>query len=129
MTDAERKLWFRIRNNQLGVKFRRQQPIGNYIADFICFEKKLVIEIDGGEHLENKRDEARDKWFRKQRFQILRFWNNEVLANLEGVLKIIKEKLSPSPLILSHQEAVPKLFFVIASTRRVRGNLRTFNTL
>ncbi|MDH5684403.1 MAG: DUF559 domain-containing protein, partial [candidate division WOR-3 bacterium] len=49
MTDAERKLWFRIRNNQLGVKFRRQQPIGNYIADFICFEKKLVIEIDGGE--------------------------------------------------------------------------------
>ena len=93
MTDAERKLWFRIRNNQLGVKFRRQQPIGNYIADFICFEKKLVIEIDGGEHLENKRDEARDKWFRKQRFQILRFWNNEVLANLEGVLKIIKEKI------------------------------------
>lgn len=103
MTDAERKLWFRIRNNQLGAKFRRQQPIGNYIVDFICFEKKLVIEIDGGEHLENKRDEARDKWFRKQRFQILRFWNNEVLANLEGVLKIIKEKLSPSPLILSHQ--------------------------
>ena len=95
--------WYRIRNNQLDVKFRRQQPIGNYIVDFICFEKKIVIEIDGGEHCENRKDEERDRWFRKQKYQILRFWNNEVLANVDGVLKVIKKKLSPSPLILSHQ--------------------------
>ncbi len=61
MTDAERLLWRKIRYKQLGVKFRRQQPLGKYIVDFICFEKKSIIEVDGGQHSENAEDEIRDK--------------------------------------------------------------------
>lgn len=89
MTEAEKKLWSKIRNKNLGMKFRRQQPIGNYIVDFVCFEKKLIIEIDGGEHMESKTDEERDKILRGEGYKVLRFWNNEVLKNIEGVLEII----------------------------------------
>ena len=98
MTEAEKKIWYRVRNKQLGVKFRRQQPIGKYVVDFVCFEKKLVIEIDGGEHFESGRDEIRNKWFQKQGYKILRFWNNDVLKNTDGVTQIIIKEISPSPL-------------------------------
>jgi len=98
MTDAERKLWNILRNRNLGVKFRRQEPIGDYIVDFVCYEKKLIIEIDGGQHCEDKRDKIRDRWLENQGFKVLRFWNNEVLSNIEGVVEIIKKNLfSPSP--------------------------------
>lgn len=87
----------KLRNRQLeGVKFRRQQPIGPYIVDFASFEKKLVIEIDGGQHSEEKvkkRDTERTAWLKERGYRILRFWNNEVLTNLEGVLKRIREAL------------------------------------
>jgi len=64
-----------------GLKFRRQQPIGRYIVDFVCFEKKIIIEVDGGQHaVETKKDTERDGWFRSQGFKVLRFWNNEVLT-------------------------------------------------
>ena len=88
-TDAENLLWRYLRAGRLeGLKFRRQQPIGNYIVDFVCFEKRLVIEVDGGQHGTEK-DSKRDKWFAEQDFRVLRFWNNEVLGNISGVLEVI----------------------------------------
>jgi len=91
LTDAEKFLWYFLRADNLGVKFRRQAVIGKYIVDFACYEKKLVIEIDGGQHYESSGDKVRDQWLRSQGFTVLRFWNNEVLENREGVvLKIIE---------------------------------------
>ncbi|MEO0091652.1 MAG: DUF559 domain-containing protein [candidate division WOR-3 bacterium] len=97
MTDAERKLWSRIRNNQLGTKFKRQEPIGKYIADFVCYEKRIIIELDGSQHINSQRDKIRDDWFAKQGFRVLRYWDNEVLNNIEGVLIDIKEHISQLP--------------------------------
>ena len=96
-TDAERALWVRLRSKQLeGVKFRRQQPIGPYIVDLVSFDRELVIEIDGGQHDEEgirERDDERTTWLRDRGYQILRFWNNEVLMNMEGVVERIKGAL------------------------------------
>jgi very-short-patch-repair endonuclease len=94
MTNAERKLWFALRDRRFaGFKFRRQVPIGRFIADFICFEARLVIEVDGGQHADSLRDQYRDRWFAANRFRVLRFWNNNVLANLEGVMTVLAEAL------------------------------------
>jgi len=93
MTDAERRLWRELRCGSLGVRFRRQVPIGPYIVDFACFQRRLVIELDGGQHLEDPRDEARDAWLREHGFRVLRFWNHEVLKNPEGVLEVIAAKV------------------------------------
>lgn len=81
----------------MGVKFRRQQLIGKYVVDFVCFEKNLVIEIDRGKHFESSRDEIRNKWFEKQGYRVLRFWNNDVLKNTDSVMQIIVKEISPSP--------------------------------
>ena len=87
MTDAERCLWQALRLRQVGARFRRQAPVGPYIADFICFNPRMVIEVDGGQHAEETtKDEDRDAWFAKGGFVVLRFWNNEVLGNIDGVL-------------------------------------------
>jgi len=94
MTDAERKLWYALRDRRFaGYKFRRQVPIGFYIADFICYPARVVIEVDGGQHAESESDARRDRWFAQNAFRVLRFWNNEVLKNLEGVLTVILEAL------------------------------------
>ena len=94
-TDAEKALWAKLRNRQLqGVKFRRQQPMGSYIVDFVSFEKKLIIEIDGGQHNEDKakeRDTERTTRLRERGYRVIRFWNNEVPMNLGGVLERIRE--------------------------------------
>ena len=92
-TDVERRLWEHLKARQLeGVKFRRQQPIGRYIVDFVSFEKNIVIEIDGGQHSVGKdRDEERDNWLGVQGFKVLRFWNNEIIQNIEGVLEVIRD--------------------------------------
>lgn len=95
-TDAERKLWRIIRNKQVaGCKFRRQQPIGHYIVDFVCFEKNLILEIDGGQHAEAenlKYDKRRTEFLEGNGFKVLRFWNVDILKNSEGVyLTILKE--------------------------------------
>ena len=103
MTDAEKLLWSKIRNRQLGVKFRRQQPVGRYIVDFICFEEQIIIEVDGGQHSQNKEDEIRDKWFMAKGFKVLRFWNNDVLRNIRGVVEDIREELLSLSLNPSHQ--------------------------
>jgi very-short-patch-repair endonuclease len=93
-TDAETKLWNRIRNRQInGDKFVRQEPIGRYICDFVCREKLVVIEVDGGQHSESARDEVRDRYLRTQGYRVIRFWNNDVLSNIEGVLTVIDDEL------------------------------------
>lgn len=104
MTDAEKLLWYRLRGHRFaGAKFKRQQPLGNYIVDFVCFEFRLVIEVDGGQHLDNSDDLQRDDWLRDQGFEVLRFWNNDVLGQTEAVLEKIYQMITPSPLPLSHE--------------------------
>jgi very-short-patch-repair endonuclease len=92
-TDAENVLWRHLRAKRFrGLKFRRQQPIGTYIVDFVCFEKRIVIEVDGGGHsFEKVQDSARDRWLGEEGFKVLRFWNTEVLQNIDGVLEVIRE--------------------------------------
>ncbi len=91
LTDAEKYLWYCLQNKNLGgLKFRKQSPIGKYIVDFVCFEKKVVIEIDGGQHAANKAADAiRDEWLSSQGFKILRFWNNEIMQNRDAALQKI----------------------------------------
>lgn len=88
-TETESLLWSRLRAHRLfGLKFRRQQPIGIYVVDFFCPEKKLVVELDGGQHQDRARhDEARDARLKSEGYTVLRYWNNEVMGNLESVLE------------------------------------------
>jgi len=89
-TPAEIKLWSRIRNDQLGVTFRRQHAIGYYIADFCSPGAKLIIELDGSQHLEQQEyDQARTEYLRSQGYKVLRFWNNEVMNHIDNVLRAI----------------------------------------
>jgi very-short-patch-repair endonuclease len=81
-----------------GYKFRRQQPLGVYIVDFACLQRRLVIELDGGQHAQEANyDAARDAWLREQGFTILRFWNNDVLKNIDGVMEMIVTSLKGAP--------------------------------
>ncbi len=91
----ERVLWGHLRGGRLeGYKFRRQQPLGSFIVDFVCLEMRLVVELDGGQHSEHAdEDSRRDEWLREQGFEVLRFWNNEVTHELDGVKTRILEKL------------------------------------
>jgi very-short-patch-repair endonuclease len=98
LTDAERKLWHALRDRRFaGAKFRRQVPVGPYVTDFLCYEARLVIEVDGGQHAESARDRRRDRWFAENAFRVLRFWNNDVHSNLEGVLMVIVDALRATP--------------------------------
>ena len=99
LTDAERKLWFALRDRRLdGHKFVRQEAIGSYIVDFVCREKKLVIEVDGGQHAENARDRVRDAALATNGYRVLRFWNSDVLRNRDGVLTVILAELQGAEL-------------------------------
>ncbi|TXT37329.1 MAG: DNA methyltransferase [Comamonadaceae bacterium] len=91
MTDAEALLWQLLRNRRLvGMKFRRQHPVGRYILDFYCDEKQLGIELDGGQHTEAVvYDQLRENWLREQGIQVLRFWNNQMLSETEAVMEAI----------------------------------------
>jgi very-short-patch-repair endonuclease len=90
-TDAERKVWYLLRQRRLGeLRWRRQEIIDDlYIVDFICFEYRLIVEADGSQHSDNKQDEARDGYLTAQGFQVLRFWNNDILTNIDGVSEAI----------------------------------------
>ena len=96
-----------LRLKNLGVKFRRQIEIGQYIVDFVCFEKRLVIEIDGGQHADSENDKIRDRWLKEEGFEVLRFWNHDVLKNRDGVLEKIMERLcSPSLTLPTEGEGI-----------------------
>jgi len=94
LTPAERKLWAALRNDQLGVNFRRQHAIGNTIPDFVCISKKLIIELDGGQHLEQAEyDQQRTEYLQSKGYRVLRFWNNEILRDFDSVLRTIRAAL------------------------------------
>jgi very-short-patch-repair endonuclease len=93
-TKAELKLWNRLRSRAIDdCKFVRQEPIGPYVVDFVCRERRLVIEVDGGQHATDPRDAVRDQWLAKHRYRVLRFWNNDVMGNINGVLEVIATAL------------------------------------
>jgi very-short-patch-repair endonuclease len=91
MTEAERKLWSKLRHKQLGgLRFRRQVPLGNYIVDFACIEPKIIIEVDGSQHADHiDYDEQRTRWLETLGYTVLRFWNNQVLHEIDAVLQTI----------------------------------------
>jgi very-short-patch-repair endonuclease len=112
LTDAERKLWSLLRNRKLsGLKFRRQVPLGPYVADFLSFEARLIIEADGSQHSAVNADMERNAWFKLQGFRIARFWNNEILTTPEGVLQRVVEfprctpqkSFAPTPIRTAHE--------------------------
>jgi very-short-patch-repair endonuclease len=99
-TEAEKHLWYMLRLKNLGVKFRRQMVIGRYIVDFVCFEKSLIIEIDGGQHADSENDKIRDEWLKAEGFRVLRFWDHDVLWNRDGIIEKIRERLNTPSLTL-----------------------------
>ena len=130
MTDDERKLWRELRNRNFGsIKFRRQQPVGPYIVDFISFEAKLIIELDGTQHSEQDRrsaDEVRTRFLESQGFRVLRYWNNEVFKEFDAVLSSIYHEtwfgssnrlVSNSPLV-SHLSAIGAMIAVAVADGR-----------
>ena len=101
MSDAEKRLWYHLRAHRFcGASFRRQAPIGNYIVDFACHDAGLIIELDGGQHgtaSAARRDTQRTAWLATRGYRVLRFWNNDVLRNTEGVLELIAVELEKAP--------------------------------
>lgn len=97
--DAEQKLWYHLRAHRfIGLKFKRQKPIGHYVVDFVCVEKRLVIELDGGQHSESLGcDRERDVYLNAEGYVVLRFWNSALLNELDSVLEQIRLTLSPGP--------------------------------
>jgi len=99
-TEAERKLWWHLRHRLplAGTHFRRQVRLGQYIVDFASHGLKMVIELDGGQHaVQSRRDEARSMFLKSEGYQVLRFWNNEILANIDGVLEMIQSAILATP--------------------------------
>jgi very-short-patch-repair endonuclease len=108
MTDAEKKLWFALRDRRFqSFKFRRQVPIGPYVADFLSFASRLIVEVDGGQHAESERDSQRDRWLVENDFRIVRVWNNDVLSNLEGALTVLAAELANTPHPASRSGSTP----------------------
>ena len=98
-TEAESKLWYHLRAHRfMGLKFKRQKPVGRYIADFVCWEHRLIVELDGGQHAEQTAyDRQRDAWLRSHGYTVLRFWNHDVMGEMEGVLEQIRCAVAPEP--------------------------------
>ena len=96
LTDVEKILWYWLRRKNIhNARFRKQAPLGKYIVDFVCYDPKLIIELDGGQHsLQHSYDKKRDAWLEGEGFEVMRFWNNEVVENVEGVLGAVMERLS-----------------------------------
>ena len=100
MTDAERVLWREVRAHRFsGFKFKRQEPLGAYVVDFICYEARLIIELDGGQHAsQQEADAERTRWLESSGFRVIRFWNNDVLSNITGVMQEIERQMTSFPL-------------------------------
>ncbi len=106
-THAEKKLWMQLRQLPLkGSHFRRQVRLGRYIVDFASHIARLVIEVDGGQHAENQSDGARTKFIEDQGYRVLRFWNNDVLGNIDGVLEVIRTAISRAPHLQAESDSV-----------------------
>jgi very-short-patch-repair endonuclease len=105
MTDAELRLWMRLRCEQIdGYRFRRQVPMGPYVVDLVCLKARLVIEVDGGQHAQQSaRDDRRTAWLASQGFKVLRFWDNDVLHQTGGVVEVIRAALAETPSLPSPQ--------------------------
>jgi ATP-dependent helicase HrpA/adenine-specific DNA-methyltransferase len=103
MTEAEKRLWLYLRTLKArGFHFRRQAPIGHFIVDFCCHSARLIVEVDGGQHglePEATKDAARTQWLESQGYRVVRYWNNEVLGNLDGVVINIEQLLTPTPAV------------------------------
>jgi len=97
-TESEKRIWYYLRDRRFfRLKFKRQVVLGNYIVDFVCFSKKLIIEIDGSQHAsQEKYDEQRTQWLNSQGYRVLRFWNMDVLASTELVFEVIRRECFPS---------------------------------
>ena len=109
MTDSERKLWSGLRSEQLGVKFRRQHPLGNYITDFACLDPKLIVELDGSQHqAQEGYDARRDAFLRAQGFEVLRFGSNDPFVNFEGVLQAVINRLDELTAACPHPSLPPE---------------------
>jgi very-short-patch-repair endonuclease len=108
VTDEEMRLWNALRNGQVeGAKFRRQQPIGPYIADFVCQSSRLIIEADGSHHAGSAHDKSRDAFLRNKGYRVLRFWNVDIRDNMHGVLETIRQALTPPHPPIAAQWAPP----------------------
>jgi very-short-patch-repair endonuclease len=95
MTEAEKRLWYLLRAHRFaGIGFRRQTPLGPYVVDFVSHEHRLVIELDGGQHVGRAADAVRDRWLEANGYRVLRIWNSDVLKNRDGVLQIISEAVA-----------------------------------
>ncbi|AZT84492.1 endonuclease domain-containing protein [Marinobacter sp. NP-4(2019)] len=95
MTQAENHLWYHLRAYRLnGIRFRRQQPLGPYIVDFVHFGSRVVVEADGGQHNDSESDRKRDDWMQSQGYKVLRFWNHEILQQIEVVLSVIYDTVT-----------------------------------
>ncbi len=95
-TMVEQKMWYQLRAHRfMGLKFKRQQPVGKYIVDFICFELKLIIELDGGQHAMQQYDQQRDAWLKSEGYTVVRFWNNQVIEEFAAVLEVIRAAALP----------------------------------
>ena len=98
MTDAEMCLWYRLRSHQVnGHKFRRQHRIGPFVVDFVCLEKRLIIEVDGSQHIDNAEDVKRTCWLEREGYSVIRFWNNDVLQHTDNVVERIADILDETP--------------------------------
>lgn len=130
MTLQEIKLWQYLKNKQInGIKFRRQYPIGKYICDFVSLEKRIIIELDGSQHLDSINDKIRDNYLKELGFKVLRFWNNDIDQNIEGVLiKIQQELVECPPLVGGPEFSIPsrgKLFIPCLNPDGMALNRRT----
>jgi very-short-patch-repair endonuclease len=97
-TEPERRLWRHLSRRQLdGYKFSRQMPVGPFICDFMCRERLLIVELDGGQHADSARDASRTAFLEAEGYRVIRFWNNEVLGNVDGVLTVIAQALKAEP--------------------------------
>ena len=109
LTDAEKHLWKHLRMDQLdNLRFRRQAPIDQYVVDFVCFEKRLIIEADGGQHNDSESDRIRDAYLKEQGFRVMRFWNHDILSNVQGVLEMIRASCQDSPTAPSPTSVLPR---------------------
>ncbi len=119
MTDVEQKLWDRLRDKQIEeFRFRRQRPMGRYVVDFVCLDAKLIVELDGGQHAgQVEADAKRTDFLQSLGFEVMRFWNNDVVENIDGVLERIRERL------LQHATSNPTPALPLAGEGADRGSV------